>query len=178
LRRTPIQAGMPLACTAGDPEDFMRNQTRGFSLLEVLIVIVIVGILSVITLPKITSTSNANDVRASARELATSLEVARATAVQNGRLSQFRVVGDSIAVLKVNVDNSTTLISSRNLHAAHGVSLTIQSDAGDTLVRFDPRGMALPAVSRRYLVTKNGKSDTVCVFGAGKTSINTCGLAQ
>jgi len=169
---------MRLACVASDPEEIMRTLTRGFSLIEVLIVIVIVGILSVITLPKITSVSNANDVRASARELATTLEVARATAIQNSRLSQFRVIGDSIAVLRVNVDNSTTLISSRNLHAAHGVSVTIASDAGDTLVQFDPRGMALPAVSRRYLVTKNGKSDTVCVFGAGKTSINTCGLAQ
>lgn len=156
----------------------MRLLRSGFTLIEMLIVLAVLAVLALIALPNVSRAARNEAVRAAARDIATSVVVARSAAIQNGRLSQVRFRGDSVAIVQINGDGSTSTLSGRNLNRVHRVTVTILSAPGDTLIPFDPRGLSLPAASRRYLVTREGWSDTVCVFGAGKTAINSCILAQ
>ena len=91
----------------------MKRQTpqKGFSLLEMLIVILIIGIFAIIVFPRISDTIRKYNARAEARELAVQFKKAKLAAVKHYRdvWITFRNVGgvDSGYMIFVNVDRDT-----------------------------------------------------------------------
>ncbi|HEU4641906.1 MAG TPA: GspH/FimT family pseudopilin [Gemmatimonadaceae bacterium] len=153
----------------------MRSNRRAFTIIEILIVVMIVGILMAISLPKLGTTRVRLDARAAQRRVASALGQARALAIQNGRSARFVLDGNVIKVVLEKNDGTWQSIVQQDLSATEGV--TVESTR-DTL-SFDPRGLALSnAGGTRIVITKGTYSDSVCVLGLGKILSDKCSLSQ
>lgn len=150
----------------------MRNRRAGFTIPELLIVVILMGILASLAMPSIRRTTGRMKVRA-ARQQATSLLVlARAAAVQRSAESRFVRTANKMKIL---VDSSGTFVSfsgARDVGKTLDVSVQgFGSLAGDTL-RFDPRGTAIAQSSAGKLrFVLDGWSDSVCVSRVGKVAV-------
>ncbi|HJU65296.1 MAG TPA: prepilin-type N-terminal cleavage/methylation domain-containing protein, partial [Gemmatimonadaceae bacterium] len=74
----------------------MNGRRRGFSTIELLMAVVIVGVLSVIAMPKASALFNAASLQSATQTVATTLAQARAAAIQNGRPSRFVRSGSTV----------------------------------------------------------------------------------
>lgn len=151
-----------------------QHHTSGFTLVELLIVIVLMGILATIGLPKLSQQSTALTVHSATQEVASYLAQARATAVATGRPIWFVRAGNVVGVS--TTADSVGFLKSTDLGSAHGVS--VSSLADPTTIEFDARGMipggvgaALPIV-----LSKGNARDSVCVLGLGRISVKDCSL--
>lgn len=63
------------------PETRVRASERGYSLVELMVVVAIIGIFSLVTIPAMTNFSRMNKIRASVRELNSDLRAVRALAI-------------------------------------------------------------------------------------------------
>jgi type II secretory pathway pseudopilin PulG len=144
-----------------------------------MIVVVIVGILTTVALPKVGSAVRSNAVHAASRKTVALLSQARAQAIQHGRNARFIVRSNGSLEVKV-LDTDLTNWIPISAHSLGEEKITLTSmEAADTIVEYDPRGLAVAgATKRRYVIKRDGVSDTVCVFGRGKVAINKCLLAQ
>jgi type II secretion system protein H len=174
---------MRLAFTRADIEENMHSRKRGFTLIELLIVIVIVGILTMIALPKVGRSARSNAVHAASRKAVAYLAQARSLAIQNGRGARFYVDGNRIRVGTVNEDGMATDVGAQDLGEELKVTITTiptPSNATRDSVVFDPRGLAQLGTPkyRKFVIERDGMTDTVCIYGFGKVAINRCQLAK
>lgn len=155
----------------------MTRTRRGFTLVEILIVIVLMGILATIAMPKISQLSVSYTVASAKQEVAAYLAEARAIAIQNGRNGWFVRNGNTILVA---IDTSTGAPPVRfsqvlDLQAQHGVTVTMPTNPDS--IRYDPRGIATGLGGKVVIVvSKLGARDSVCVLGLGRISAKDCQL--
>jgi prepilin-type N-terminal cleavage/methylation domain-containing protein len=157
----------------------MPRQRFGFTLIEMLVVIGVVGIMVAVALPKAKTIRNAANVRAAKDALGTSIATARAAAVQKGYTARFRIQGDSMAVMAdTNASGaSMTVMPRRNLNQLYGVTVSVVPQQ-DTVLPFDARGFsqtASGAVSV-YVITLGTLRDSVCVARFGLLLKNGCAI--
>jgi prepilin-type N-terminal cleavage/methylation domain-containing protein len=151
----------------------MRRTPRGFTLVELMIVISIMGIVSVIAFPKATSMMTSLGVRAATQNVASYLATTRAAAIQTGRTATFVRQGNVIWV-RITHSNGVvdTIGAPRDLNAEHGVALS-----GPDTIAYNARGFAVALSSTAVIVaTRDAERDSACVFGLGKISTQQCGL--
>ena len=148
----------------------MRTTRFAFTILELITVMSIMGILTVIALPKFTETVRNSKVRSARDEVVSYFMRAHAVAIQRGQRTHVRVVGDRMSVVTMNNGVEETVLAS-DLHAGHGVSLYASQDE----FTYDPRGFAqnIPGAGR-VMVTRDSRSMPVCVTGLGKAYLNGC----
>lgn len=109
----------------------MRND-RGLTLVEMMVVIGVFGLLAAISAPSFFSYLRSNRLETSVNRLAADLQMARSTAISNGRVIQFVAAGNGYRI----TDTTTgTVLVDRALES--GVALT-----ADDSTRFFPWGMA------------------------------------
>lgn len=150
----------------------MRGRRHGFTIPELLIVVILMGILTSLALPSIRRTTSRMKVRA-ARQQATSLLVlGRAAAVQRSAETRVIRTGNTMRVLADSSGTFVRLSRARNLNTMLAVNIEgFGSLAGDTL-RFDPRGIAIgPTGSGKLRFTLDGWRDSVCVTRLGKVAV-------
>lgn len=152
----------------------MKTQKRGFTLIEILMVIVIMGILSTMALPRLARRGVTLTVRSAKQEVASYLAQARATAIATGRSAWFIRSGNTVGVSSTST--TAGYVKSTDLMTEHGVTVSAASDP--TTIEFDARGMipggvggALPIV-----LSKQSARDSVCVIGLGRISTRDCSL--
>ncbi|HET7583742.1 MAG TPA: GspH/FimT family pseudopilin [Gemmatimonadaceae bacterium] len=151
----------------------MRSSRRGFTLAELLIVIVIMGVVSVIALPKATDMMTSLGVRSATQSVAAYLARTRAAAIQTGRTATFVRSGNVVWVRVTRSGGAVDTIGRpRDLAAEHSVTLS-----GPDTIAYNPRGfaVALPATTA-IVVTRDSERDSVCIFGLGKISTTQCGF--
>ncbi|HEX3158081.1 MAG TPA: prepilin-type N-terminal cleavage/methylation domain-containing protein [Gemmatimonadaceae bacterium] len=165
----------------------MNMRRPGFTLLELLIVLVIVGVLTTISLPKFSDWRARGQITSARQSVAAAIATARAAAVQKGYPGYFIVNGDVISVevdtlpgaplLKLNV------VPSVALDTEYATELTLPDGAASTIIRFDPRGFASPrlqppAGEAVYIIrlTSGARRDSVCVARMGQILPRGCSL--
>ena len=149
----------------------MYRNDRGFSTVELLIVIVLMGILAAMAAPKLSTVASSLALGAARQEVAAALATARAAAIQNGRPVSFVRSGNTVGVFMDSAGTTVTLGSVRDLGTLHGVEVT----ASRNVIRYDARGLAtgLDPVEA-FVVSRGGERDSVCVLRLGKVSTKEC----
>src|SRR5688572_16172440 len=91
---------------AGSPVVRSRD---GYTLTELLIVVVMVGALTLFALPKFSGLVARNKLQAARDEITAAVATARAAAVQKGRTATLRVINNRLWVTVVTDDAGTTM---------------------------------------------------------------------
>jgi prepilin-type N-terminal cleavage/methylation domain-containing protein len=149
----------------------MTGQRKGFTLIEIITVCVIMGVVMMMALPKYGHMNDRNQMRSAKDGLAARISAARAAAVASGKPSTFSIIGDTMRVTLASNGVTTTKGADVNLYRQFGVSMT----SGNTSVRFDGRGMA-NQTALKLKFTRGPLLDSLCVSKLGL--INRHGCAQ
>jgi prepilin-type N-terminal cleavage/methylation domain-containing protein len=145
------------------------SRSAGFSLIELLIVVVIIGLVMLFTFPRAGKILDHTNVKGARTAIVNKLSSARTLARTSNRVAVVRVSGNRLFI-ELNRLSSTAkdvVGGSVPLFTTYGVTVTISGPAGDS-VNFDPRGMLTYGGGRKYVVTRNGWSDSVLVNGYGR----------
>ncbi len=150
----------------------IASRRNGFSLIELMIVVVLVGILTLVTAPTGRRIMVKNAVRTAKQEIAATLAVARASAIHNGRPTRF-VRTSNVVHVRLEMGTQFDTVGVPLDLSEHRVTIAMNPDT----IRFDPRGFA-PGMAGAYQTirfTRAGHSDSVCVTRFGRIiSEGTC----
>lgn len=149
-----------------------RDKTAGFTMLELIIVFVTLGVLLSMMVRAVSGTWKASSRRSATRDATVKLVLARTVAIQQSRRSWLIRSGN---VLKVLVDSSGTPVQlGTTIDFSKKYGATLGASPKDT-VPFDPRGFAVNLTQTpKLIVTLNGAADTICVTGLGKITTRSC----
>jgi prepilin-type N-terminal cleavage/methylation domain-containing protein len=155
-----------LLCVLGRKERLVTRRT-GFTLVETLIVVVVVGMLMLVALPKLNdalATSNLTSARSKVLSL---YNVARAASVGSGRITWLHVRNDlayvtAIGRQKPGAGVQDTITPPENLNTQYGVAIVSNADS----VRINPNGVGgMGAVIR---LVKGTHADTINISAYGR----------
>lgn len=138
----------------------MMSNKRGFTLVEMMVVVSVFGILVAMSLPAFSSYVRSNRLSTSVNRLAADLQMARSTAIANGSVIQVVTTAGGYRV--------TDLITGQviaNRAFERGCSVA----AADS-VRFFPWGLADPAALN--VNSCSGGSMTVSILPTGIVEVN------
>jgi prepilin-type N-terminal cleavage/methylation domain-containing protein len=145
---------------------------RGFTVIEILVVITIVGVLLGVVVPRYGRISGAMQVHSAKQEIASLLTQGRATAIQTDQTVKVVRSANSISLFAVS-GTASTLILQQDLGSQFGVTLSATRDT----VGYDSRGMVTGnAVTLKYVVTNGDTRDSVCLMALGKVTRTGCSL--
>lgn len=154
------------------PRLYMRLEHRrrgasGFSLFEMLVVIVMIGLMSLFAFPRVVQVFDQSQVRGARQAVLNKFNTARMNARQSGR-STFLVRNGTVFWIERSPRVTPLIGSTRdtvggylNLRASWGVEAT-----GFDEVRIDPRGLVQGAPHTLSL-TRNTTTDAISITGFG-----------
>ena len=150
----------------------MAARRRGFSLVEMLIVVVMIGIMLGIGFPKMRTGMINNNVRAARTALINMIAAARTASSQTNRTTWMKVESGRAVVLArprrdlVNTvnTNADTIGPVQNLGQVYGVTITPAPDS----FRFNPTLTSLNVVNKTFTITRSGHVEIVAVDGMGR----------
>lgn len=140
---------------------------KGFSLIEMMFVFVLVGVIMAIGFPRLKNSLEKQNVRSSKALLATLVATARGIAVQRGCNATLNMTTDSIWVTACQVNGTATnvLVGTKKLVGSEfGVSLTPSSGS----LIYDPRGIATVFQQTSIRIQGAHYSDSVVINSVGK----------
>lgn len=156
----------------------MRGLRDGFSLMEVMIVVVMLAGLTALSAPRISAIRDSSNMASARQQLTAAIASARAAAVQKGRPALFIRDGNAFrAVVPMGADPEVIVVPRTDLEAEFKVRLTTGGAATDT-VRFDSRGLASPRLTDTgiYHLVSSARRDSVCVGIVGQIFPRGCKL--
>lgn len=138
---------------------------RGFTLMELLVVVGIIGLLAAVGTPLLLSAWRAATLRAGAEEMVSALNDARQMAISGNRAVCVTYAGSVVQYRRGACDSDV----SREVRLTTGV--VVSSDDPD--VRFDYLGGTDPPATYTYTVTnpQDAQSLRVVVSGSGRVSM-------
>lgn len=147
------------------------RQRNGFTLIETLMAVVIVGALVLIGYPKVSRAMVTTDVRSASTAIANMFARARAAATAGSRQTAVVFSGNQVLVTAkprlIASAGSTidTIGGVMDLNAVYGVTVTPDVDS----VAFDPRGLGGNFGSTAsFAVARSGHSELVTIDGLGR----------
>jgi prepilin-type N-terminal cleavage/methylation domain-containing protein len=153
-----------------------RNRT-GFTLLELLIVIVMIGVLLAMAMPKLNKVDAQASTASAARVIAGQLATARAAAMHTGYDARMTIGGTTIQVETSDSLGVYAPLGKMVDLAEFGVTVAVDPESE---VVFDSRGFARDiGTIQRFIVdagTNGVPKDTVCVAKIGLVLPNGCNL--
>jgi type IV fimbrial biogenesis protein FimT len=150
------------------PARATRRGPAGFTLAELLIVLVIVSIALAMAVPKLNAFLQVNAVQGALNRVATDLNLARVRALTTSRQVRFTVAADGGSYTIVVDPTGAAPVTYKTVRLTQDfpkVDLTPHSQT----ITFDSRGMATGANGTTTLTaTKQGKTGTLTVSGVGR----------
>ncbi len=161
-------------CGSTPPPAPPRRPRGGFTMVELLLVITMVGAVVAIAMPKLRGFRDTSAVRSARLELTTAIEAARAASIQRGRPARVRIMNDTIlvtvdtAAVGAGAPGRYTVLGPKSLRGEHAVIVT-GATASDTGIAFDSRGLASPRLTGTavFVLVRNATRDSVCVSRLG-----------
>jgi len=145
-------------------------RTRGFTFIEVLIVMVLIGIIAALGIPRIRAAIQKNNVRGARAALGTLVAKARGAAVQRGCRSAIHFTSGTAGTVWITackVSNSAltdTLGGVEQLAVRYSVTFTAGADS----VTFMPNGVSPDNTLTVLRLSSNGIADSVMINQVGK----------
>jgi len=131
----------------------MRN-SKGFTLVEVIVVSVLIGVLAAIAVPSITKMGRRSAVNAEARQLKGLMAKARMSAIElnipilivfdpfiGGECSSYQIVQDENGNSEIDAGEATTAVTLSDVVIT--VNNLTTNTAGDRIVQWSTRGLPL-----------------------------------
>lgn len=148
----------------------MKNR-RGFSLIELTVSLMLVGVLSAMVAPKVYEATDYNNVVSVKRSLVTHFASAQSSAVQRGRQVSVHIEQDSIWIAVVKASGDSAITRKQSL-----LDLGADVEASATQVVYDSRGFAvgLPLTGAKLRIHGINMSDSVCVTRSGMVPQRGC----
>lgn len=140
---------------------------RGFTFVEMMTVIVLLGVVTAIAVPRFRGAMEKQNVRSVRAGLTTLVATARGVAVQRGCPATLNLTADSVWVTacRVNAPGASEAVGGRKLvPSVYGVSLSPSAAA----VTYDPRGMATRFQRTVVRITGPLSSDSLVINEVGK----------
>jgi prepilin-type N-terminal cleavage/methylation domain-containing protein len=139
---------------------------RGFTLIEVLIVMVVVGIMLSIAVPRFGDSITRGNVHAARNLVVSRHATARATAVQRARPTRLVFNGGNLVIRSQHpVTGATQTIGApEGLNSHYGVTFYATRDS----LVFDARGLGMESGVTTIVVSKSGYADTVQISSMGR----------
>jgi prepilin-type N-terminal cleavage/methylation domain-containing protein len=146
---------------------------RGFTMFELIVVIVIIGVITLIGFPKIKDALDKTNIRSARVAAATYVATARAAAVERGCRGVVHFSGSTGTVWvtvcpRMSTSGSGTIDTIGvvdPLASLYNVTMTETLDS----VQFDPRGLRLNANTTTVLLTtSSGGRDSIVINQLGK----------
>lgn len=164
-RRDARRARPSAARAAGSP--------AGFTLLEMMIVVIAMAVIAALATPKISGFRSRAQLNSARQQMAATVDAARSAAIQRGRPAWVRRVGNRLIAEVDTAPRGVTAPVMRVMVAGPMDTLfnaVIDSPTPhDTAVRWDGRGFAMPrpAQTIRFVVTNKAGRDSVCISRVG-----------
>ena len=148
------------------PRLTLRTARRGFTLPEMLIVIVMISLLSIVAIPRFAVANGKRHMQSAKMRVAAAAATARAAAIQKGMPVRFMIKSNRVTVIAAAKD-TITLISPVPLDTLYGVRVT--SGITDSLVvNFSSRGFAALDNGTTIMLKRNGvPADSVVITKTG-----------
>jgi type II secretion system protein H len=139
----------------------------GFSLIEMLIVVVVIGLMTLIALPRLSDAFAQNNLNSARVKIISLFSTARATAAGTSRLTVLRLSGNQIYVVaagKMNGGAGTidTVTPVENIYTEYGVTANVSADS----ILLDQNGLGRNAAT--IILTKSGRADTITISQYGR----------
>ncbi len=135
---------------------------RGFTLIEVLTVVVIIGILAAIGTPRAVKTLDRLAVGRAMNETIAFYRTARLAAVLNGRRVRIEFSPDDLRAVFEGSSDSTFLVASGP--ATHGVSLKVSRP----VIRFQATGLGLGGANTKLVLRRGAAADSLATSRLGR----------
>ena len=143
----------------------------GFTLIEALIVVVLLGLMVLIGLPKISSAMVRTDLRGARTTVVNMVAKARAASVQSNRITWVKINGTFVHVgarprlVDDGVSTVDTVGAVQDLAELYHVTV-----AGEDSIQFDPRGFGsgFVAAGETITVSRDGHSSIITIDGLGR----------
>ena len=144
-------------------QGFVRSRS-GFTLIEMLVVVVLLGLVALIGFPKISAALVQNDIRSARTTVINMVAAARAASVQTNRSMWIKFEGGKAYV--VTSGSADPVGGIQNLGTQYGVTMS-----GADSIQFDPRGFGADLGGGISIVlSRGGHSDTVTIDGLGRVT--------
>ena len=145
-----------------------RRGPAGFTLAELLIVLVIVSIALAMAVPKLNAFLQVNSVQGALNRVATDLNLARVRALTTSRQVRLTVSNDGGSYTIVVDPAGAAPVTYKTVRLTQDFPKVDLTPHG-TSITFDSRGMATGANGSTTLTaTKQGKTGTITVSGVGR----------
>ena len=122
----------------------MKPQSKGFTLIELTVVLVIAALVLVVSVPNVSKIADSRDYRASVREVVSAAQKAKKRAVHRNRPVDLVLEADTLRVAIVDAGEVPSEAAFTSLLGELEMSVTTAADVspGDGLsaIRFYPRG--------------------------------------
>ena len=141
---------------------------RGFSIIELLVVLVVSGIVMRMALPRFAAMRDRMALRSAKQQMAAYLVTARASAIRRSATAVFSVSNSTISArVKLPDGSQTSLGGTVPLVSARGVTVSPGGSSTPDEIAYDSRGMANLPSTHVYVLTRNSKKDSICVSRLG-----------
>ena len=147
----------------------MKQTRNGFTLIEILIVMAIMGIVMMFALPKAGNMNDRNKMRSAKDGISAKLATARALAIATGRPAKFYLEGNRMRRSTFDGAVETTQSDTIYLDRQFGVQVV----SSNVSIVFDGRGMTSNA-GNVIKFTRGTLTDSICVSPIGLVNRHGC----
>lgn len=150
----------------------MTNKRRGFTVMELIVVLAIAAVMLAVAGPRWASFRQGSNMRSAKQTLASSLVQARQTAMQRGQPTRLIATGTTLDIERRQPNGAwVDIMGAVELHDQFQVTLL---GGGTDTITFDSRGFPHVKAKTTYPMALGTRQDTVCVEAMGIIKTTGC----